>query len=85
MSFLFSLCKAMKKGEFKEKIYEVTTLGNYLTADTKIRIVSLKNNKIITISDHTINPENFDVAEEVKVRVYKDNSIGFTHSKPYGF
>jgi membrane-bound ClpP family serine protease len=42
-----SSLRPMGKGEFKEKIYEVTTLGNYLTADTKIRIVSIKNNKII--------------------------------------
>jgi membrane-bound ClpP family serine protease len=42
-----SSLRPMGKGEFNEKIYEVTTLGNYLTADTKIRIVSIKNNKII--------------------------------------
>ena len=42
-----SSLRPMGKGEFKEKIYEVTTLGNYLKADTKIRIVSIKNNKII--------------------------------------
>ena len=42
-----SSLRPMGKGEFKDKIYEVTTLGNYLTADTKIRIVSIKNNKII--------------------------------------
>lgn len=42
-----SSLRPMGKGEFKEKIYEVTTLGNYLTADTKIRIASIKNNKII--------------------------------------
>jgi membrane-bound ClpP family serine protease len=42
-----SSLRPMGKGEFKEKIYEVTTLGNYLTADTRIRIVSIKNNKII--------------------------------------
>jgi membrane-bound ClpP family serine protease len=42
-----SSLRPMGKGEFKEKIYEVATLGNYLTADTKIRIVSIKNNKII--------------------------------------
>jgi len=42
-----SSLRPMGKGEFRERIYEVTTLGNYLTADTKIRIVSLKNNKII--------------------------------------
>ncbi len=42
-----SSLRPMGKGEFKERIYEVTTLGNFLTADTKIRIVSLKNNKII--------------------------------------
>jgi membrane-bound ClpP family serine protease len=42
-----SSLRPMGKGEFNDKIYEVTTLGNYLTADTKIRIVSIKNNKII--------------------------------------
>ncbi|MGD9329640.1 MAG: NfeD family protein [Cyclobacteriaceae bacterium] len=42
-----SSLRPMGKGEFKERIYEVTTLGNFLTADTKIRIVSIKNNKII--------------------------------------
>jgi membrane-bound ClpP family serine protease len=42
-----SSLRPMGKGEFKDRIYEVTTLGNFLTADTKIRIVSLKNNKII--------------------------------------
>lgn len=42
-----SSLRPMGKGEFRERIYEVTTLGNYLTADTRIRIVSLKNNKII--------------------------------------
>ena len=42
-----SSLRPMGKGEFKEKIYEITTLGNYLTADTKVRIVSIKNNKII--------------------------------------
>lgn len=42
-----SSLRPIGKGEFKDKIYEVTTLGNYLTADTKIRIVSIKNNKII--------------------------------------
>jgi membrane-bound ClpP family serine protease len=42
-----SSLRPMGKGEFNEKIFEVTTLGNYLTTDTKIRIVSIKNNKII--------------------------------------
>ncbi len=42
-----SSLRPMGKGEFKDRIYEVTTLGNFLTADTKIRIVSIKNNKII--------------------------------------
>jgi hypothetical protein len=37
----------MGKGDFKDKIYEVTTLGNYLTTGTIIRIISIKNNKII--------------------------------------
>jgi len=30
-----SSLRPVGKGEFKEKIYEVTTLGNYLTADIK--------------------------------------------------
>jgi membrane-bound ClpP family serine protease len=42
-----SSLRPMGKGEFKDRIYEVTTLGNFLTTDTKIRIVSIKNNKII--------------------------------------
>ncbi len=42
-----SSLRPVGKGEFKDRIYEVTTLGNFLTTDTKIRIVSLKNNKII--------------------------------------
>ena len=42
-----SSLRPMGKGEFKERIYEVTTLGNFLTTGTKIRIVSIKNNKII--------------------------------------
>jgi membrane-bound ClpP family serine protease len=42
-----SSLRPIGKGEFKERIYEVTTLGNFLTTDTKIRIVSIKNNKII--------------------------------------
>jgi membrane-bound ClpP family serine protease len=42
-----SSLRPVGKGEFKDKIYEVTTLGNFLTTDTKIRIVSIKNNKII--------------------------------------
>lgn len=42
-----SSLRPMGKGEFKDKIYEVTTLGNYLTSNTTIRIVSIKNNKII--------------------------------------
>lgn len=42
-----SSLRPIGKGEFKEKVYEVTTLGNYLTTGTSIRIVSIKNNKII--------------------------------------
>lgn len=42
-----SSMRPMGKGDFKDKIYEVTTLGNYLTTGTKIRIISIKNNKII--------------------------------------
>ena len=42
-----SSMRPMGKGDFKDKIYEVTTLGNFLTTETKIRIVSIKNNKII--------------------------------------
>ena len=42
-----SSLRPMGKGDFNDKIYEVTTLGNFLTTGTKIRIVSLKNNKII--------------------------------------
>jgi len=42
-----SSLRPIGKGEFKEKVYEVTTLGNYLTTGTNIRIVSIKNNKII--------------------------------------
>ena len=39
-----SSLRPMGKGDFKDKIYEVTTLGNFLNTGTKIRI---KNNKII--------------------------------------
>ncbi len=42
-----SSMRPMGKGDFKDKIYEVTTLGNYLTTGTIIRIISIKNNKII--------------------------------------
>lgn len=42
-----SSLRPMGKGEFRDKVYEVTTLGNYLTTGTRIRIVSIKNNKII--------------------------------------
>jgi len=42
-----SSLRPMGKGDFKDKIYEVTTLGNFLTTGTKIRIISIKNNKII--------------------------------------
>ncbi len=35
------------KADFRDKIFEVTTLGNYLPSETKVRIVSIKNNKII--------------------------------------
>jgi membrane-bound ClpP family serine protease len=42
-----SSLRPMGKGEFREEVYEVTTLGNYLTTNTPIRIVSIKNNKII--------------------------------------
>jgi len=42
-----SSLRPMGKGDFKDKIYEVTTLGNFLNTGTKIRIISIKNNKII--------------------------------------
>jgi len=42
-----SSLRPMGKGDFRDKIYEVTTLGNFMPSGTKIRIVTIKDNKVI--------------------------------------
>jgi membrane-bound ClpP family serine protease len=41
-----SALRPMGKADFRDKIYEVSTLGNFLPSGTKVRISSIKNNKI---------------------------------------
>lgn len=41
-----SALRPMGKADFRDKIYEVSTLGNFLPSGTKVRIVSIKNNKV---------------------------------------
>jgi membrane-bound ClpP family serine protease len=41
-----SALRPVGKADFRDKIFEVTTLGNFLPSGTKVRIVSIKNNKI---------------------------------------
>ena len=42
------------------------------------------DDKIITISDSVIKPSQFQICEEIRVRTYKNNQIGFSHSKYKG-
>ncbi len=41
-----SALRPMGKADIRGKIFEVSTLGNFLSSGTKVRIVSIKNNKI---------------------------------------
>ena len=41
-----SALRPVGKADFRDKVFEVTTLGNFLASGTKVRIVSIKNNKI---------------------------------------
>ncbi len=41
-----SALRPMGKAEIRDKIIEVSTLGTFLPSGTKVRIVSIKNNKI---------------------------------------
>lgn len=41
-----SALRPVGKADFRDKIFEVTTLGNFLPSGTRIRVVSIKNNKI---------------------------------------
>lgn len=41
-----SALRPMGKADFRDTIYEVSTLGNFLPSGTKVRIVSIKNNKV---------------------------------------
>jgi membrane-bound ClpP family serine protease len=42
-----STLRPIGKAEFGDSVYEVSTLGKYLEPGTKIRIIKLKQNKII--------------------------------------
>jgi len=42
-----SALRPMGKAEIKDKVYEVTTRGNYLSPGTKIRILQLSGSKIL--------------------------------------
>ena len=42
-----SSLRPVGKAEFRDKTYEVTTLGQFLSSETKVRIVTIRNNKII--------------------------------------
>ena len=39
------------------------------------------NDKLISISDSIIKPSQFNIVEEIRVRIYKNNQMGFSHSK----
>lgn len=41
-----SSLRPMGKADFRDKIFEVSTLGNFLPSGTKVRVVSIKNTKI---------------------------------------
>ncbi|MBR9998031.1 MAG: hypothetical protein KFF73_03625 [Cyclobacteriaceae bacterium] len=41
-----SALRPVGKADFRDKIFEVTTLGNFLSSGTRVRVVSIKNNKI---------------------------------------
>ncbi len=42
-----SSLRPVGKAEFKDVVFEVTTLGQFLSSDTPVRIVTIRNNKII--------------------------------------
>lgn len=42
-----STLRPIGKAEFRDIVYEVSTLGNYLEPGTQIRIIKIKQNKII--------------------------------------
>lgn len=42
-----SSMRPIGKAEFRDKVYEVSTLGNYLNSGTKVRIIQIQKNKII--------------------------------------
>ena len=42
-----STLRPIGKAEFGDSVFEVSTLGNYLEPGTKIRIIKIKQNKII--------------------------------------
>jgi len=39
------------------------------------------DDKIISIADSVIKPSQFNIVEEIRVRTYKNNQLGFSHSK----
>ncbi len=39
------------------------------------------DDKIISISDSVIKPQQFNICEEIRVRTYNNNQLGFSHSK----
>jgi membrane-bound ClpP family serine protease len=41
-----SSLRPVGKADFRDNIFEVTTLGNFLPSGTRVRVVSIKNNKI---------------------------------------
>ena len=42
-----STLRPIGKAEFRDTVYEVSTLGNYLEPGTQVRIIQIKQNKII--------------------------------------
>ncbi len=42
-----SSLRPMGKADFRDKIFEVTTLGNFMKSGTKIRIITIRDNKIV--------------------------------------
>lgn len=41
-----SALRPMGKADFRDKIFEVSTFGNFLPSGTRVRVVSIKNHKI---------------------------------------
>ena len=51
--------------------------GTTVTMDDKFA----HDDKLLSISESVIKPNEFDIVEEIRVRTYKDNQLGFSHSK----